>query len=121
MDLSKGIQDSFGQSQGLPRPKFTKNNDIIKKGTDFFSSRNALHGLTRSGDRREAPMNRVEKKEMASEAAKYFKEEVLELVPGIPRKELCDMVDDYIYYQTDDLSKKEAHAVVEATCLLNET
>ena len=50
-------------------------------------------------------MNRIEKKEMAVDAAKYFKEEVLESMPGIPRKELCDMVDDYIYYQTDDLSR----------------
>jgi hypothetical protein len=63
-------------------------------------------------------MNRIEKKEMAADAAKLFKEEVLELMPDIPRKELCDMVDDYIYYQTVDVSKEEAHAVVEATCIL---
>jgi hypothetical protein len=62
-------------------------------------------------------MNRIEKKEMAPDAAKIFKEEVLASVPDIPRKELCDMVDDYIYYQTDDMSKEEAHAIVEATCL----
>jgi hypothetical protein len=71
--------------------------------------------------REEDTMNRIEKKEMAVDAAKYFKEEVLESMPDIPRKELCDMVDDYIYYQTDDLSKEEAHKVVEATCLLNQT
>ncbi len=64
-------------------------------------------------------MNRIEKKETATDAAKLFKEEVLELIPNIPRKELCDMVDDYIYYQTDDMSKEEAHKVVEATCILN--
>jgi len=61
-------------------------------------------------------MNRIEKKEMAADAANHFKEEVLAVMPGVPRKELCDMVDDYIYYQTDDLGKEEAHAVVEATC-----
>jgi len=64
-------------------------------------------------------MNRIERKEIVVEAAKLFEEEVLETAPDIPRKELCDMVDDYIYYQTDDLSKEEAHAVVEATCILN--
>jgi len=64
-------------------------------------------------------MNRIEKKEMASDAAVYFKEEVLGLMPDIPRKELCDLVDDYIYYQTDDLSRKEADAVVQATCRLS--
>jgi len=64
-------------------------------------------------------MNRIEKKEIAADAAKLFKEEVLELMPNVPRKELCDMVDDYIYYQTDDMSKKEAHAIVEATCILH--
>lgn len=64
-------------------------------------------------------MNRIERKEIVVDAAKLFEEEVLETAPDIPRKELCDMVDDYIYYQTDDLSKEEAHAVVEATCILN--
>jgi hypothetical protein len=63
-------------------------------------------------------MNRIEKKETAYDAAKLFEEEVRELEPDIPRKELCDMVDDYIYYQTDDMSKEEAHAIVEATCLM---
>lgn len=64
-------------------------------------------------------MNRIEKKEMAADAAKLFKEEVLELKPDVPRKELCDMVDDYIYYQTTGVSKEEAHAIVEATCILH--
>ena len=61
-------------------------------------------------------MNRIENKETITDAAKLFQEEVLELMPDIPRKELCDMVDDYIYYQTNDLTKKEAHEIVEATC-----
>ncbi len=64
-------------------------------------------------------MNRIEKKETAADAARLFKEEVIELMPDIPRKELCDMVDDYIYYQTNDISKEEAHAVIEATCILS--
>jgi hypothetical protein len=63
-------------------------------------------------------MNRIEKKEMAADAAKLFEEEVRELMPDVPRKELCDMVDDYIYYQTDDISRQEAHAIVEVTCIL---
>jgi hypothetical protein len=61
-------------------------------------------------------MNRIEKKEIAPEAAKLFEEEVLQVKPDISRKELCDMVDDYLYYQTDDMSKNEAHAVVDKTC-----
>ena len=63
-------------------------------------------------------MNRIEKKETAPEAARLFEQEVLELKPDIPRKELCDMVDEYIYYQTDDMSKEEAHAIVDITCRL---
>ena len=63
-------------------------------------------------------MNRIEKKETAIDAARLFKEEVSELMPDIPRRELCEMVDEYIYYQTDDLSKQEADAIVEATCIL---
>jgi hypothetical protein len=63
-------------------------------------------------------MNRIENKEMAVDAAKLFTEEVRELMPDIPRKELCDMVDDYIYYQTNDVSKEEAHAIVDVTCRL---
>jgi hypothetical protein len=64
-------------------------------------------------------MNRIEKKEIAPEAAKLFEQEVLEVKPDIPREELCDMVDDYLYYQTDDMSKKEAHAIVDITCRLS--
>ncbi len=63
-------------------------------------------------------MNRIEKKEAAPIAARLFEEEVLELKPDIPRKELCDMVDDYIYYQTDDMSRWEATTIVDATCRL---
>jgi hypothetical protein len=65
---------------------------------------------------KDASMNRIENKEIIAEAASLFAEEVLELVPDISRKELCDMVDDYIYYQTDDVSKEEAHAVVNGAC-----
>jgi hypothetical protein len=64
-------------------------------------------------------MNRIEDKGTVTEAARYFKEEILELMPDIPRGVLCSMVDDYIYYQTDDVSRQEAHAVVDATCWLN--
>jgi hypothetical protein len=61
-------------------------------------------------------MNRIEKKGTAPESARLFEQEVLELNPDIPRKELCDMVDDYLYYQTDDMSREEAHAIVDLTC-----
>jgi methionine aminopeptidase len=64
-------------------------------------------------------MNRIEKKETAGDAAKLFREEVRGLMPEISRKELCDMVDDYIYYQTDDMSRAEADVIVDATCRLN--
>jgi len=64
-------------------------------------------------------MNRIERKEIVVEAAKLFEEEVLDTAPDIPREELCSMVDDFIYYQTDDLSKDEAHAVVKETCVLH--
>ena len=61
-------------------------------------------------------MNRIEKKESAPGAARLFEQEVLGLKPDISRAELCGMVDEYLYYQTDDMSKAEAHAVVDVTC-----
>lgn len=51
------------------------------------------------------------------EAARYFKEEVLDIMPDIPREELCGMVDEYIYYQRADVSRDQAHRVVEDTCI----
>ena len=51
------------------------------------------------------------------DAAKYFKEEVLDIMPDIPRDELSEMVGEYIYYQQADVSKNEAHMVVEETCI----
>lgn len=62
-------------------------------------------------------MNRIEDKEMVAEAAKYFREEVLEYIPDIPRQDLCRMVDSYIYYQQSDVTRDEARAVTEETCL----
>jgi len=62
-------------------------------------------------------MNRIENKENAVEAAVLFQEEVLEVIPDISRKELCDMVDDFIYYQTDDVSREEADSIVDTTCM----
>ncbi|MGE5808082.1 MAG: hypothetical protein ACM32I_03050 [Nitrospirota bacterium] len=51
------------------------------------------------------------------DAAKYFKEEVLDIMPDISRDELSEMVGEYIYYQQADVSKKIAHEVVEETCI----
>jgi hypothetical protein len=51
------------------------------------------------------------------DAAKYFKEEVLDIMPDIPRDELSEMVGEYIYYQQADVSKNEAHRVVVETCV----
>lgn len=62
-------------------------------------------------------MNRIEKKEMAPDAAKYFKQELLEIMPDAPLEKVCSLVNDYIYYQQDDLSRDEAYAVIEETCL----
>ncbi len=62
-------------------------------------------------------MNRIENKESITGAAAIFQEEVLELQPDIPREELCGMVDEYIFYQQDDVTREEAHKVVEETCL----
>ena len=61
-------------------------------------------------------MNRIENKKTIVSSAKLFEQEVLELGGDIPREELCEMVDEYIYYQTDDMSKAEAHKVVNRTC-----
>jgi hypothetical protein len=66
-------------------------------------------------------MNRIEKKERAFDASKIFQGEVRSLSPDIARKELCDMVDDYIYYQTDDIKREEAHSIVDITCRMHET
>jgi hypothetical protein len=52
-----------------------------------------------------------------ADAAKYFKEEVLDIMPDISLDELSEMVGEYIYYQQADVSKNEAHEVVAETCL----
>jgi hypothetical protein len=50
------------------------------------------------------------------EAANYFKEEILEIMPDIPQAQLADMVSLYIYYQYG-ITKEEAKKVIEKTCL----
>jgi hypothetical protein len=49
------------------------------------------------------------------EAANYFKEEILEIMPDIPTNQLADMVAVYIYYQYG-ITKEEAKKVIEKTC-----
>ena len=50
------------------------------------------------------------------EAANYFKEEILEIMPDMPAAQLADMVSLYIYYQYG-ITKDEARKVIEKTCL----
>lgn len=50
------------------------------------------------------------------EAANYFKEEILEIMPDISATQLADMVSLYIYYQYG-ITKEEAKKVIEKTCL----
>ena len=50
------------------------------------------------------------------DAAKYFKEEVLDIMPDIPTEELSDMVSKYIYYQQADVTANEAVGIVLASC-----
>ena len=50
------------------------------------------------------------------DAAKYFKEEVLDIMPDIPTEELSDMVSKYIYYQQADVTANEAHDIVLESC-----
>ena len=54
---------------------------------------------------------------MTVAAAKYFKEEILDIMPDIPHEELSKMVAEYIYYQQAHVSKDLAYEVVEETCL----
>ena len=63
-------------------------------------------------------MNRIENKESAPQAARLFEEEIRELLPDISPEELCEMVDAFLYYQTDSMSRTEAHAIVDMTCRL---
>jgi hypothetical protein len=51
-----------------------------------------------------------------ADAANYFKEEVLDIMPDIPSDELSEMVGEYIYYQEADVSKDMALEVVGKTC-----
>ncbi len=50
------------------------------------------------------------------EAANYFKEEILEIMPDITKEQLADMVSLYIYYQYG-ITREEAKKVIEKTCL----
>ncbi len=49
------------------------------------------------------------------EAANYFKEEILEIMPDISRDQLADMVSLYIYYQYG-ITREEAKSVIQKTC-----
>ena len=60
-------------------------------------------------------LNKIDEK-WTVDAANYFKEEVLDIMPDIPRDELSEMVGEYIYYQQADVSKNEANKVVAETC-----
>lgn len=61
-------------------------------------------------------MNRIGRKELAPVAARLFEEEVLELIPDIPRAELCDMVHEFVYYQADGMTREEVGALVDRSC-----
>jgi hypothetical protein len=50
------------------------------------------------------------------DAANYFKEEILDIMPDISLEELSRMVGDYIYYQQAEVSKYAAREVVAETC-----
>jgi len=52
------------------------------------------------------------------EAANYFKEEVLEIMPDIPGDKLADMIALYLYYQWEQtgITKEEALAIVTEKC-----
>ncbi|HUJ18799.1 MAG TPA: hypothetical protein VL197_12490 [Nitrospirota bacterium] len=59
----------------------------------------------------------IKKDEMPlCEAANYFKEEILEIMPDISVDQLADMVSLYIYYQYG-ITKEEAKSVIEKTCI----
>ena len=60
-------------------------------------------------------MNKMDEKWMV-DAAKYFKEEVLDIWPDVPREELSTMVGEYVYYQQREASMTDTRKVVEATC-----
>ncbi len=61
-------------------------------------------------------MNRIENKNSAPGAALLFEKEILEVAADVPRDELCHMVDEYIYYQTDGMTRDEARTIVDRTC-----
>ncbi len=52
---------------------------------------------------------------LAVDAAKYFKEEVLDIMPDIPAEQLSEMVDSYVYYQQADLTRNQAQDAVRET------
>ncbi len=65
---------------------------------------------------KEGAMNAVETKGTV-DAAKYFREEVLDIMPDISPEELSEMVGEYVYYQQVNATKDEAHKAVKETCV----
>ncbi len=57
-------------------------------------------------------MNGISEK-WAVDAAKYFKEEVLEIMPQIPREELARMVGEYVFYQQADVHQGDVNRVIQ--------
>ncbi len=71
---------------------------------------------TKPGGVREEHMKKADEK-WTLDAANYFKEEILDIWPDVPKEELSEMVGEYIYYQQPDVTKTEATHVVEEACV----
>jgi hypothetical protein len=92
--------------RGLPTQSKSR---ILPSGS--FSS-----GVVRKYQRPKGGTMDTTKEKWIADAARYFKEEILDFVPDIPLEELSNMVGEYIYYQQTDASKTETRKIVEATC-----
>jgi hypothetical protein len=89
---------------------------MTNRGTGYFETIKKCEGILNYTVSKGGAMNRTVDK-WTVDAAKYFKEEVLDIMPDIPREELSEMVGEYIYYQQANVGKEEAHQVVEQTCV----
>jgi hypothetical protein len=106
-----------GYGLTIPRNGDNDNQDSINPNYAILYIDHGIgYGKGRTGCREGGVMNRIERKEAVAGAAKLFQDEVLELQPDIPRGDLCGMVDEYVYYQQDDMTRTEAHKVVKKTC-----
>ena len=61
-------------------------------------------------------MDIIENRQLAADTARLFQHEILRVRPDIPPDELHELVFEYLFYRTSDLSRAAVHLLVDEAC-----